>query len=272
MVNVIQILQRIREEKENDIDKQPGFIIGFDWLQQSKAKLKRITVASRLTRRVIATATKNNSKLIITLYPPEFLLCHTVQIDAVKRELLQILIEQNITVFSLGKEWLGNEKGGISYYLKLLGFSYSSPFFISDHHHKEQRPPLFGMLGEMEHNIPLIQLVELNNQTTNNPIHYLGQNQKSVQRVAFFPELLLEEEVRALANNNQIDAVIVGTIGYKALLTAQLYRLSLCILGQRVFENVMLRIIRRRIMEEGTIDTPEIITIPQAEISATFEK
>ena len=83
-----------------------GFIVGEEWISKGKGQLKRILLASRVTRKVIIKAAQENVKLIVSIYPPTFTQGFDQKIDNPSMNLLKIIMENKIAVFSLGKKWL----------------------------------------------------------------------------------------------------------------------------------------------------------------------
>ena len=130
MNEVILALEKIRKEFKGKVGENARIIIGEDWLHKSKTKIKKCIVSARLTRKAVATAAKEDVQLIITIFPPIFTQGSHRKISKEHLNLLKILLENNISVYSLGEDWLITENGGFDYLLNLLDFQYPSPLVI----------------------------------------------------------------------------------------------------------------------------------------------
>ena len=58
---------------------------------------------------------------------------------------------------------------------------------------------------------------------------------------------------------------------YESLQNMQLYKIPYIHLSRRILENALLRKIRRRIMEEVSVDLPELKIVKQEEFGTIFK-
>ena len=65
-------------------------------------------------------AVQEKAELIVTITPPTLTRSDRQRIETVNLELLQILIKNDIAVYSIGSKWFVAEDGGFDYLLKLL--------------------------------------------------------------------------------------------------------------------------------------------------------
>jgi putative NIF3 family GTP cyclohydrolase 1 type 2 len=267
MNEVIQALEKIRKEFKGKIGENAGIIIGEERLLTSKAKVKKCLVSARLTRKAVATAAKDDVQLIITVFPPIFVQSKHRKISKENLELLRILLEKNIGVYSLGEDWLITEKGGFDYLLNLLDFEYTSLLEIEYQTKHKKAKKKTGRMGERKKKISYKELLELLKQHISDDLRYLGYSQTKVQKIAFFYEI--RNELMENVHELNLDAILVGDTSYEGLLTAQLQKLSLVILEKRNLENAVLACIRRRLMEEVAVDLPEIVTLKQDQIGTS---
>lgn len=267
MNEVIQALEKIRKEFKGKLEENAGIIIGEDWLHKSKAKIKKCIISARLTRKAVATAAKEDVQLIISIFPPIFAQGSHRKISKENLGLLKILLEKNISVYSLGEEWLVTENGGFDYLLNLLDFQYTSPLVIEYQNHHKKNEKKTGRLGERKKKISYSELLELLKQHISNNLRYLGYNQAKVQKIAFFYEI--KNELMEIVNKLNLDAILVGETTYEGLLTAQLQKIPIIILEKRNLENTVLAYIRRRLMEEVIVELPELITLKQDQIGTS---
>ncbi|NHJ31704.1 MAG: hypothetical protein FK732_02470 [Asgard group archaeon] len=264
MNEIIRALEEIRKEYKGAIGENAGIIIGEDWLLKSKTKIKKCLITSRLTRKAVATAAKDEIQLIITVFPPVLTQGNHRKINKEHLDLLKILMEKNIGVYSLGRKWLTSEKGGFDYLLNLLEFQYTAPLVVEYQVHNEKSKKKFGRVGERKKKITYKELLELLKQHISNDLRYLGYSQAKVQKIAFFYEI--RNDLMEIVHELSLDAILIGDTPYEGLLTAQLQKLPLVILEKANLENAVLASIRRRLMEEVVTDLPEIITLKQDKI------
>ncbi len=267
MKEVIQALEKILKEFKGKVGENAGIIIGEDWLHKSKTKIKKCIVSARLTRKAVATAAKEDVQLIITIFPPIFTQGSHRKISKEHLNLLKILLENNISVYSLGEDWLITENGGFDYLLNLLDFQYPSPLVIEYQNKHKKNEKKTGRLGERKKKISYNELLELLRQHISNDLRYLGYNQTKVQKIAFFHEI--GNELMEIVNELNLDVLLVGEATYEGLLIAQLQKIPIVILEKRNLENAVLASIRRRLMEEVAVDLPEIITLKQDQIGTS---
>ena len=267
MKDVIQALENIRKEFKGKVGENAGIIIGEDWLHKSKTKIKKCIISARLTRKTVATAAKEDVQLIITVFPPMFTRGNHRKISKEHLELLKILLENNIGVYSLGEDWLITENGGFDYLLNLLDFQYPSPLVIEYQNKHKKNEKKIGRLGERKKKIIYSDLLELLRQNISEDLRYLGYNQAKVQKIAFFYEI--KNELMEIVNELNLDVFLVGETTYEGLLTAQLQKIPIVILEKRNLENAVLSGIRRKLMEEVAVDLPEIITLKQDQIGSS---
>ncbi|MGC9778264.1 MAG: Nif3-like dinuclear metal center hexameric protein [Candidatus Heimdallarchaeota archaeon] len=265
MDEVIIALEDIRKEYDSEINNG-GIILGEAWLDKAKAKLKKCLIAARITRKVIATAAQEQIKLIVTIFSPIFTNSEQQKIDKENLDLLKIIIQNKISIYSLTGDWLIEEKGGFDYLLKLLDFKYSSKIAFNDEPIKT-----YGRIGERKKKFSYIDLLKLLQQHFDSEIRYLGYNQLQIQRIAIVTEITNIEDVYSLHNNSKIDVTLVGDISYEGLLVAKFFKLPLVILGRRNLENIVIGNISRRLMEEITITLPEIVLFKQDEIGTVVD-
>lgn len=266
MNEVIQALEKMRKEFKGKIGENAGIIIGEDWLLGSKAKVKKCLVAARLTRKAVATAAKDDIQLIITVFPPVFTQSKNRKINKENLDLLKILLENNIGVYSLGEGWLTTDNGGFAYLFNLLDFDYTSPLVVEYQTKHEKIKKKISRMGERKKKISYKELLELLKQNVSNDLHYLGYSQAKVQKIAFFYEI--KNELMEIIHELNLDVVLVGETTYEGLLTAQLQKIPLVILEKRNLDNAILASIRRKLMEEVAVDLPEIITLKQDQIGS----
>jgi len=266
MTDVIPALEKIREEFKGKIRENSGIIIGEDWLLSSKSKIKKCLVTSRLTRKAVATAAKEEMQLIITIFSPVFTINKHRKINKDNLDLLKILLEKNIGVYSLGEEWVFAENGGFDYLLKLLDFQYTAPLESKYQSLHKRSKTISGRLGERKNKITYKDLLELLKQNINDKLCYLGYSQAKVQKIAMFHEIT--DDFMEVIHELKLDVILAGETSYEGLLTAQLQKLPLILLEKRTLENAMLASIRRKLMEDVTASLPEIISLKQDEIGS----
>ena len=269
MSRLLSILEKIREECAIK-DSSSGLILGEKWLENSKKKVQKCLISSHLTRKAVATAMKEKAEIIITIHPPYFTDFSNSKIPKTKLELLQKLIQNEIAIYSLGDNWLVSEQGGFDYFLNLLDFDYRKKLnFITIDKTKTEGGAV-GRYGERKKKIKLNDLVQLLYQNIECPFDYSGYNQSSIQSVVIFNEILNEDTINRILENSKIDVVIFGDIAYEALKTLQLSKKPFIHLTRRVLENAILGKIRRRIMEEITLDLPDIVVVKQEKFGTTY--
>ncbi len=266
MTEVITALEKIREKSKRKIGENSGIITGEEWLLSSKTKIKKCMITSRLTRKAVATAAKEEIQLIITIFSPIFAFSKDRKISKEHLDLLKVLQEKNIGVYSLGEEWLVTENGGFDYLLNLLNFQYTAP--IGDEYLtlNKKTKAIVGRLGERKKKITYEELLDLLKQNISDKLCYLGYSQADVQKIAIFHEV--KYDLMEVIHELKLDAILVGETSYEGILTAQLQKLPLVILEKRNLENAMLASIRRKLMENITVSLPEIITLKQDEIGS----
>ncbi len=265
MDEVIIALENIRKEYDRDINNG-GIILGEEWLDKGKGKLKKCLIAARVTRKVIATAAQEQIKLIVTIFSPIFTNSEQQKIDKDNLDLLKIIIQNKISIYSLTGNWLVEEKGGFDYLLKLLDFKYSSKIVLNVEPIKTS-----GRIGERKKKLSYIDLLKLLQQHFDSEIRYLGYNQLQIQRIAIVTEINNIKDVYSLHNNPKIDVTLVGDISYEGLLVVKFLKLPLVILGRRNLENIVIGNISRRLMEEITITLPVIVLFKQNEIGTVVD-
>ncbi|HUT81506.1 MAG TPA: Nif3-like dinuclear metal center hexameric protein [Candidatus Bathyarchaeia archaeon] len=267
---LVKTLEKIREKSFKDKFCSSGIIISNNRINNGKINLKCL-ISSRITRKVVAHAAQEKIDLIISIYPPKFIQNNSQKIMDDHLDLLKILLENKIAVYSFGEKWLFTEDSGFDYIFELLEFQYKKPFECLYLNRKGKEKNLFGRLGERKSKILFEDFLKLLQQLLEKEsIRYLGYNKQSLQKIVILSELTNESEIFEIKNNQNINALVVGDISYEAILAAQLVKLSIVIIGKRNLENLVLSYIRRKIMEDITIDLPEIIIVKQEEIGTIY--
>jgi len=269
MKPIVRALESIRKKCIRGEYDKAGFIIGKDWVEE--AKNVKCLIASRVTRTTIAKASQEKVRLIISIFPPIFTEGYEQRIGKSHRELLKIIIENKIAIYSLGVEWLTAEESGYDYLLNLLDFEFKKPFELTFSCRETKKGKLQGRFGERKKKIPFNDFLALIQQLLQNEkIKSLGYSKHPIRKIAIISELSNEAAIFEIQSNAKIDAIIIGDISYEALLAAQLVKLPIVILSRRNLENLMLNAIRRKIMEEVTIDLPEILSVKQDDIGTIY--
>ncbi len=270
MSKIIALLDKIRVESSLNDEQTGGVILGEDWIKNSKTKMRKCLIVAHLTRKVVATAMKEKAEIIITIYSPSFTQTDSNKIPQAKMELFQNLVQNKIAVYSLGENWLFSEQGGFDYFLSMLDFDYRHKMdfdFIDDLHNKRT---VMCRYGERKNKIQLKDLVQLLYQHLEYSFKYSGYNQTSIKGVVLFNEIVNKNIIYKISENVKINAVIFGDIDYESLQNIRLYKIPYIHLSRRILENALLRKIRRRIMEEVSIDLPELKVVKQEEFGTTF--
>ncbi len=270
MSQIIALLDKIKVESSSKDKQTSGVILGGEWIEFSKTKIRKCLIAAHLTRKVVATAVKEKAEIIITIYPPSFTQTDSNEIPPTKMELLQRLVQNKIAVYSLGESWLLSEQGGFDYFLRMLDFDYRHKMkidFIDDLHNKRTAVCRYG---ERKNKIQLKDLVQLLYQYLECPFKYSGYNQSSIKGVVLFNEIINKDIICKIKENAKINAVIFGDIDYESLQSLQLNRISYIHLSRRILENALLGKIRRRLMEEISVDLPELKILKQEEFGTIF--
>jgi putative NIF3 family GTP cyclohydrolase 1 type 2 len=270
MISLINALDKIRNESTSKITTKSGFIIGKKWFTGKKAKITKCLITPRITRAVIAQAAQEEIKLVISIHPPTFTRGFEQIVDDAQLDLLKIIIDKKIALYSLGEEWLISEDGGFDYLFDLLDFQYKSQISISFIDRIGKEKALIGRLGERKKKLKLSEFLYLLQQFADQEIRYLGYNELPLQKALILNDITDEEIIHEIDQRKKFDVIIVGEITYEALLTAQLIKLPLVVVGKRNLENMIISKVRRKLMEEVTINLPEIIIKKQDEIGATF--
>ncbi|MBD3189845.1 MAG: hypothetical protein GF308_04340 [Candidatus Heimdallarchaeota archaeon] len=268
MPDLINALEKIGEGYINRKGTDAGAILGIERLKRSSQGIKKCVIAPRLTRRVVVRAVQEKAELIITIIPPSLTRKNSQKIETANFELLQILIKNNIGIYSIGLDWFSGERGGFDFLLKLIDFAYTSPLPLEIFGEKQKL--IIGRLGEKEVPISLKELLGLLDQFVEQKLQFIGYIDKPIQKVAVFLEIVDEEAIYEITRNNNIDAVIFGEISYEALVVAHLNKLTFCVVGQRELENILLIGIQRRLQEELPLSLPELIMFKQEKIVHHF--
>ncbi|MBN1331126.1 MAG: Nif3-like dinuclear metal center hexameric protein [Candidatus Heimdallarchaeota archaeon] len=267
---LIKTLEKIREKSIQDKFCSSGIVISNDRIGNSKSNLKCL-ISSRVTRKVVAQAAQEKVDLIISIYPPLLIQNNNQKIIDEHLELLEIIIENKIAIYSFGEKWLFTENSGVDYIFELLEFPYKKPFECVYLNKKGEEKILLGRIAERKSRILFDDFLKLfQHLLEKENIRYLGYNKQPLQKIVMLNEITNETEIFEIKSNQKIDAIVVGDISYEALLAAQLMKLSIAIIGKRNLENLVLNHIRRKIMEEITIELPEIIVLKQDEIGSIF--
>jgi putative NIF3 family GTP cyclohydrolase 1 type 2 len=271
MKSIINVLDKIRKSTTTDDLDSSGIIIGNKWFLDEKVKLSKCYVSSRLTRKIVAQAAQEKIRLIILIYPPIFTRGHDQKIDDEQLDLLKIIIENKIVIYALGEDWLTSEDGGFDFFFDLLEFQYKSNIKSVITESTNYKEKLVCRLGQRKKKLKLNELLFLLQQFVDKEITYLGYNELPVQKVIIFHEILNEGTIKEINQIKVADLVIVGEVSYEALLAAQLVKLPIVIIGKRNLENMLISKIRRKLMEEVTIDLPNIIIKKQDEIGSVYQ-
>ncbi len=267
---LIKTLEKIRERSKNSKFDDMGILISTDRIKNNKANLKCL-ICSRITRKVVAQAAQEKIDLLVSIYPPTFISTFNSKLLEEQLDLLKIILENKIAVYTLAEQWLVSENGGFDYFFDLLEFPYKKPFEQIYLSRKGKQKILSGRLGERKNKIVFDDFLKVLQQLfENEPIRYLGYNKQPLQKIAILNELTNESEIFEIKDKQNIDALLVAEVSYEALLAAQLMKLSIIITGKKNLENLILNHIRRKIMEDITIDFPEIIIAKQDEIGTIY--
>jgi putative NIF3 family GTP cyclohydrolase 1 type 2 len=271
MKSIINVLEKIRKSTTTDNLDSSGIIIGKKWFLDEKVKLTKCYVSSRLTRKIVAQAAQEKVRLIILIFPPILTRGHEQKIDDEQLDLLKIIIENKIVIYALGENWLTSEDGGFDFFFDLLEFQYKSNIKSVTIDHNNGKNELVCRLGQRKKKLKLSELLFLLQQFVDKEITYLGYNELPVQKAIIFHDILDKGIIQEINQAKVADLVIVGEVNYEALLAAQLAKLPLVIIGKRNLENMLISKIRRKLMEEVTIDLPDIIVKKQEEIGTKYD-
>jgi putative NIF3 family GTP cyclohydrolase 1 type 2 len=270
MDSLIDALDNIRCDAKSKASTNGGFIIGKKWFSTKKAKITKCLITPRITRAVIAQAAQEEIKLVISIHPPTFTRGFEQKVDDAQLDLLKIIIDKKIALYSLGDEWLTSEDGGFDYLFDLLDFQYKSQVTIPFTNRVGKERVIIGRLGERKKKLKLSEFLYLLKQFVDQEIKYIGYNELPVQKALILNEIVDEGMILEIDQVEKFDVIIVGEISYEALLAAQLIKLPLVIVGKRNLENMIISKVRRKLMEEVTINLPEIIIKKQDEIGTKF--
>ncbi len=271
MKSIIEALEKIRKMCDNDKFDTNGFIIGEKWILDKKENIPKCLISSRITRKVIALASQEDIKLIISIYPPIFTKGIEQKIDGEQLDILKIILENKISLYALGKKWLIAENGGFDYLLDLFEFEYKSLFELSTLNQFGEEIKINGRFGERKKKLKLKDLLFLCKELVDQEISYLGYNDLPIKNVIIINEIMKEEIIQEIIRHKKIDLVIVGEMSYEALLSAQLVKLPIMIIGKSNLENIIISKIRRYLMEEVTINLPEIQIKKQDKIGTIYQ-
>ncbi|NHK31211.1 MAG: hypothetical protein FK730_07660 [Asgard group archaeon] len=270
MESIINVLEKIRKKTSVDDFDSSGFIIGKKWFLDEKVKLSKCYISSRLTRKVVAQAAQEKIRLIILIYPPILTRGHEQKIDDEQLDLLKVIIENKVALYALGEDWLASKGGGFDYFFDLLDFQYKSKIKFSSIDRTNNENKLICRLGERKKKLKLNELLFLLQQFVDKEIIYLGYNELPIQKAIIINEILKERTIQEINQAKEADLIIVGEVSYEALLSAQLVKLPIVIIGKRNLENMLISKIRRTLMEEVTINLPDIIIKKQEEIGTKY--
>lgn len=271
MSQILALLDKIRVESSSKDKQTSGVILGGEWIKLSKTKISKSLIVAHLTRKVVATAMKEKAEMIITIHCPSFTQTGSNQIPPAKMELLQKLVQNKIAVYSLDESWLVSEQGGFDYFLSMLDFDYRHKMdidFVDDFNNKRT---VLCRYGERKNKIKLKDLVQLLYQHLECSFKYSGYNQTSIKGVVLINEILNKDVIYKIKENVKINAVIFGDIDYESLQNLQLNKIPYIHLSRRILENALLKKIRRRIMEEVSVDLPELKIVKQEEFGTAFK-
>ena len=273
MSKIIDILDKITKEVADPAIEKNRVTLGEKFVNEKKSKIKNCIIASHLTRKTITLAIEKGANLIITIYPPAFTNPYSQSLFDNKLEFLEVLLEKKIAVYSLGEEWLYAHDGGFAFLLELLDFQYSQKTTLNLHKKiRDRKGKIVGCLGEREKKITLKDLVEVLNGLMEDDFIYYGYNQKPIQSLIVLGKINSEQILFSVANQKNIDAIIVGELKYEVSLVINLIKKPIIIIGQRILDNLILGKIRRKIMEELEIDLPNLIVYKQEEIGTYVKK
>ncbi|MFW9923071.1 MAG: Nif3-like dinuclear metal center hexameric protein [Candidatus Thorarchaeota archaeon] len=262
MTEFVHLLDKMIKEFSN-INSEMSFVIGKEWYEDTRNNIKKCLITSHLTRKAVATAIQTEVDLIITIAPPIFVINKEKRIPAEKLEILRLLIENRIAIFSFGEKFLTMEKGGFDYFLNLIDFKYSSLFNYNLTNFCNTATSLEGRIGETEKKAKFKDLIEKVQKNLDVPITYYGYEDTLVKKIVILSEILQEELFFELATKTDIDAIIVGDLGYEAKVSVHLAKIPIIIVGRENLENNSLSKIRRMLMEYITVDLPELETLKQ---------
>ena len=271
MNEIITVLDNMRLKGNYNLP-EGGVIIGNEWLKQTRNVIKKCALTTRITRKAIATAVQEKINLIITVIPPFFISEGLMKIHDIQYEFLKMIMQNDIAIYSLGKQWLWADYGGYDYFLKLLTYEYSTKEEVQYQNQIGTEEQLYGRVGEAKEKKTFEELLSVLKQFADQRCIFIGYTRTPVPKIAIFNEILHEKAIFEIKENLDIEALIVGDISYDALLLAQQIKLPLVILGNRVLENIIIGNIRRKILEELTIDLPELVTIKQDEIGSALQE
>lgn len=270
MADITHLLESL-VKKMHEQSVKPIFVLGKNWLKHSKKHMKALVVAARLTRTAVAKAQQQEAKLIVTIFPPTFHLNSMITLPEEQQELLEILFEQKIAVFSLTEDWLTTIQGGFDYLLELLDFQYSSLYKLS----KNKQTPTgksLGRLGEREDAIKFKDLITLLTKTVAEPVRYCGFHDTPIKKILICKGLYKEESIYAYVKQKGFDALLVGELTQKAKQAINLTKIPTVLLGSTNLENLLLGKVRRTLMEYITVDLPELITVKENPFGHSSQK
>ncbi|HUU79783.1 MAG TPA: Nif3-like dinuclear metal center hexameric protein [candidate division Zixibacteria bacterium] len=269
MSQLISVLENIRNNYCSNECNETGLMIGDDWLEN--LKIKKCLITSHLTRKVVANAKKEEFELIVTIFPPKFVTQRN-KISKEKMELISILINNKIAVYSLGSYWLTAEDGGFQYFLELLDFQYSKDIEYRYYDEDKRLKIIHGRLGERKTKCKFKELVDLVQNNLKSNVTYIGFDNQVIEKAAVFLKLDVEETLESIIHDGKIDALIIGDVSYELLLSLNLKKIPVVITSRRVLENILLGKIRRMLMEDMNIDLQELTTLKQDEIGVVYPK
>ncbi|MHA1879105.1 MAG: Nif3-like dinuclear metal center hexameric protein [Candidatus Heimdallarchaeota archaeon] len=251
-----------------------SFLLGKDWLTKGKQEPRDCLITARLTSGAVAKALQEEVQTIICIYPPFFTQGSQSGLVPWELEILTMLIDNRLAVFSLGENWITKEQGGFDYLLELLDFRYKQPLFNTYNKQwltaNEEPQKVLGRLGEHAKKLDLDELLTLITQLTNENHRYFGYNKHPIKQLAILERVMERTTLSAIITNNHIDGMVVGRMFYEGLLVVQQLRFPTIVLGERVLENLLLRQVQRQLLEVLELEVGRIVIYKQKKLGTLF--
>jgi len=241
-----------------------GFYLGKNWILNGRKRVRDCLIAARITRAAVHKAIEEQVQLIVSIYPPIFIHSTTQKIAPWEQEVLTLLIENKIGIFSLGQQWLIAEGGGFDHLLELLDFPYKQPLDTKLHQ-------VLGHLGERERSENLEDLLAVIIQLTKEDCRYFGYNKQPIKRLLIVEQLARQDILGRIITKKQLDAIIAGEVIYETALALQQQKnCAVILLGRHALENLLLGKVQRILLEALGLEQGNLPLFKQKMLWARF--
>jgi putative NIF3 family GTP cyclohydrolase 1 type 2 len=264
---LIEALESIRKEANRKNDSIFGEMIGITQLLAGRKKIKNCILTSRLTRQVLATAIQKEISLIITIFEPDILRKDKGKINQATYHFYQQLIKHNIGVYTIGNGFLISDEGGFHSLLKIWGFVYTSLIQLSKKEKNLQKEPNIGRIGERKETILFQDLLGIIEEHAKSSVKCLFYRKEEIKKIALFHKVYDPKVISKLAEEENLDLIVVGGISFEALIRAQQQQLTLIVIGQRVLENQLLTPLQRKLLSKQPLEHPTYHLMKQRSIN-----